>query len=130
MAFEIGGALRPLFFAWIVSWPSQAFAGPPQQKEAPKPEHFAEEIADVPEAYRARLVPLALGRLTLSKRGLEYRTAFMLKRGELPFRVWGGRTRKQPALGIDFEPTLRRQKVRFGAYGTPDEVGVAIRLRY
>ncbi len=36
MAFEIGGALRPLFVAWIVAWPATGLAEPtPQPAPAP-----------------------------------------------------------------------------------------------
>jgi hypothetical protein len=126
VTFEIRGALRALFVAWIVAWPCQGLAQPAYEASQP----FHEESAEVPEEYRAHLAPFSFGGLTLSKRGVEYRTAFLVKRREFPFRVWGGRMRKQPALGIDFEPVMRNGKLRVGAYGTIEEFGFAIRVRY
>ena len=54
----------------------------------------------------------------------------LLRRREVPFRVWGGRKHKQPALGIEFERRTGNTRVRAGAYGTQQHFGLALRIRY
>ena len=59
-----------------------------------------------------------------------YRRSVAIGRRTVPVRFWAGRAHKRVTVGVLFEPDLRRQKLRFGAYGSPDNVGFEMRLRY
>ncbi len=128
MAFEIGGRLRPLFVAWIVAWPSSSIAELPTPNGLRQPVSREDGAPAAPDDTRSKA--LSCGGLSVGKRGIEYRNAFVVRRRELSYRVWGGRARKQIALGVDFEPRLRNNRLRIGAYGTQNGFGVALRLRY
>ncbi len=135
MVFGRGGFAGRLIIGWIALWPAIGAAEPPPVSD---PEPHARVEYEVPFGPSPRhrvtptvqLAPFSFDAIGIGKRGVEYRSTLSLRRREIPFRVWGGRKHKQPALGIEFEKRSGTTRFRAGAYGTQKRIGLAIRIRY
>ncbi len=135
MVLGRGGCAGRLIIGWIALWPALGLAEPTPVPDpssagaveqadvhAPSPRHRAVPVL--------QLAPFSVDAIRIGKRGIEYRSTLSLRRREIPFRVWGGRKHKQPALGIEFERRTGNTRVRAGAYGTQEHFGLALRIRY
>lgn len=134
MVLGRGGLSGRLIIGWIALWPVAGSAEPASVPDPITP--HLEHVAPVSPSPRHRvtpmlqLAPFSFDAIGIGKRGIEYRSTLSLRRREIPFRVWGGRKHKQPALGIEFEKRSGATRIRAGAYGTQERIGLAIRIRY